>query len=603
MRRSPLPLALLLLVPATGTLSAMAACGGPNETGDPAAAANDAAVPTNPTTGTADGATGTADGGPVQVGSDATPNPGDALPLADGGAAAQCSMLALDAGPASKWAYVDTPGHLAYGALPTGERLLDFSSAGYMGGGVAIPVVPAQQTVQPSGGADDTPAIQAAIDAVSKLPATGGQRGAVLLAPGTFTLEGTLSIATSGVVLRGSGSGTGGTLVQIAGAPRTVITIAGTGGWEESATSDAITDDYVPSGTTTFHVAATTGLTPGTPVLVDRPVTAAWIHYVGMDTLVNGDAKQTWIAAGTVIHADRTIAAVSGNTVTLDAPLGDTFDIATWGAGAPRPSVSPYTFPGRIEQVGLEAMRVVAPPQTVPIDQPTYNLLDMGAVKNAWVSDVEGDEFTGGFTVESGAKWVTIQDSRVIRAALIDNEAGYPFHYSIDGQGILVQRCASSGMGVYSYGTMDYTSGPNVVLQLAMSDEDGGGKNALEPHMHWATGLLVDSVNAGTTGDTRIDLMNEGTAGSGHGWAIAFGVVWNSAAASLLIQQPPGAANWVIGTAGQEKTSSEPGIVPAGPVLPQGIIDSPGIAVAPQSLYLAQLCERLGPGALTAIGY
>jgi len=38
-------------------------------------------------------------------------------------------------------------------------------------------------------------------------------------------------------------------------------------------------------------------------------------------------------------------------------------------------------------------------------------------------------------------------------------------------------------------------------------------------------------------------------------------------------------------------------------VLPQGIIDSPGIAVAPQSLYLAQLCERLGPGALTAIGY
>jgi hypothetical protein len=573
-------LAFLAPVLATATLSVMAACGASGATSS------------SPTDGN-DAATTRADGGTTQ---------GDASTVGDGGSVL-CPMLALDAGPASQWAYVAKPGHLAYRTLPTGERLLDFSSAGYMGGGVAIPAVAVQQTVMPSGGADDTPAIQTAIDAVAKLPATDGLRGAVLLAPGTFTLQGSLSITTSGVVLRGSGSTAGGTVVQIAGAPRTVITIAGTGNWEESATSDAITDDYVPSGATTLHVASTTGLTPGTPVLVDRPVTAAWIAYVGMNDLVNGDAKQTWIAPGTVIHADRTIAAVAGNTVTLDAPLGDTFDLSTWGAGAPRPSVSPYTFPGRIEQVGLEAMRLVAPAQTVPISEPTYDVMDMGAVQNAWVSDVEGDEFTGGFTVESGAKWVTIQDSRIVRAALTDNAAGYPFHFSIDGQGILVQRCASTGMGVYSYGTMDYTSGPNVVLQMTMSDEDGGGKNALEPHMHWATGLLIDSVQAGTAGDTRIDLMNEGTAGSGHGWAMAFGVVWNSAAASLLVQDAPGTENWSIGTSGVWRTSSEPGIEPPGPVLAQGIQDSPGVAVAPQSLYLAQLCERLGPGALKAIGY
>ncbi|MGO8991987.1 MAG: hypothetical protein ACLQVI_01565 [Polyangiaceae bacterium] len=574
------------------TLSAMAACGAPAETADTASTTGGVdGAPTEPATGADASAGAQSDDASI----------GDAA-LADGGAA-QCPMLALNLGPSSKWAYVDMPGHLAYGTLPTGERLLDFSSAGYMGGGVAIPSVPVQETVNPSGGADDTPAIQAAINAVSILPATGGLRGAVLLAPGTFTLAGSLSITTSGVVLRGSGSGAGGTIVQISGTPRTVFTIGGTGAWQESTTSDEITDDYVPSGATTFHVAATTGLSPGTPVLVDRPVTAAWIHFMGMDTLVRDDAGQTWLPAGSVIHADRTIIAVSGNTVTLDAPLSDTFDYATWGAGAPHASVSPYTFPGRIEQVGLESMRLVAPEQIVPISEPTYGLLDMGAVQNAWVSDVEGDEFTGGFVVESGAKWVTIQDSRVIRVAPIDAGAGYPFHYSIDGQGILVQRCTSSGMGVYSYGTEDRTSGPNVVLNMTMLDGDGGGKNALEPHMRWATGVLVDSVNAGTTGDTRIDLMNEGTAGSGHGWAIGFGVVWNSEAVSLLVQQPPGSQNWSIGTTGLERTSSEPGILPAGPVLPQGIIDSPGTAVAPQSLYLAQLCERLGPGALKAIGY
>jgi hypothetical protein len=584
---------LVFLAPSAATiaLTAVVACSGSDDAGDtPGVATGGDAMPDE--ADISDGAVG-ADGGAVR---------GEASAVGDGGAAL-CPMLALDAGAASKWAYVDSPGHLAYGALPTGERLLDYSSAGYMGGGVALPVVPVARTVSPSGGADDTPAIQAAIDAVSMLAVAGGHRGAVLLAAGTFTLAGTLSVAASGVVLRGSGSGVGGTLVNITGAPRTVITIAGTGGWQESAVSNDITDDYVPSGATTFHVAATAGLTPGATVLIDRPVTAAWIHFMGMDTLVRDDAAQTWIAPGTVIHADRTIASVSGNTVTLDAPLGDTFDLANWGAGAARATVRPYTFPGRIEQVGLEAMKLVAPEQTVSISAPTYAVLDMGAVENAWVSDVEGDEFTSGFTVESGAKWVTIQDSRVIRAAPIDNDAGYPFHYSIDGQGILVQRCTSSGIGVYSYATQDYTPGPNVVLQMTMSNGAGGEKNALEPHMHWATGLLLDGIDAGTTGDTRIDLMNEGTAGSGHGWAIGFGVVWNSVAGSLLIQQPPGAQNWSIGSTGQQKTSSEPGIVPAGPLLPQGIIESPGLAVAPQSLYLAQLCERLGPGALTAIGY
>jgi len=39
------------------------------------------------------------------------------------------------------------------------------------------------------------------------------------------------------------------------------------------------------------------------------------------------------------------------------------------------------------------------------------------------------------------------------------------------------------------------------------------------------------------------------------------------------------------------------------PNLPEGIVDSPGTPVTPQSLYLAQLAERLGPQALKNIGY
>ena len=39
------------------------------------------------------------------------------------------------------------------------------------------------------------------------------------------------------------------------------------------------------------------------------------------------------------------------------------------------------------------------------------------------------------------------------------------------------------------------------------------------------------------------------------------------------------------------------------PILPQGIIESQGVPVAPASLYLGQLRNRLGAQALRNIGY
>jgi hypothetical protein len=133
---------------------------------------------------------------------------------------------------------------------------------------------------------------------------------------------------------------------------------------------------------------------------------------------------------------------------------------------------------------------------------------------------------------------------------------------------------------------------------MTASDSDAGAHTNLQPHQRWATGLLVDDANTPSGG---IALMNRGWDGSGHGWAIGFGVVWNGVANDFLIQQPPGTQNWSIGGTGTQTTASAPGS-DAGP-LPQGIIDSQGTPVAPKSLYLAQLCERLGPAALSAIGY
>src|SRR5262249_20034559 len=100
--------------------------------------------------------------------------------------AAICVMARNTSAQTSQWAFVGPDGKLAYKTLPAGDRIMDFSFAGYKGGGVALPFVSAVQTMSPSG-QDDTAAIQAAIDAVSgRSPDANGTRAAVLLSAGTF---------------------------------------------------------------------------------------------------------------------------------------------------------------------------------------------------------------------------------------------------------------------------------------------------------------------------------------------------------------------------------------------------------------------------------
>jgi hypothetical protein len=106
----------------------------------------------------------------------------------------------------SRWVSMDGQ-RLRYTSDARGNRIMDFSHAGYGGGGVALPDVRAARTLDAVPG-DNTARIQAAIDEVSRLqPDASGLRGAVVLAAGTFDVAGTLTLAVSGVVLRGSGSG------------------------------------------------------------------------------------------------------------------------------------------------------------------------------------------------------------------------------------------------------------------------------------------------------------------------------------------------------------------------------------------------------------
>ena len=115
-------------------------------------------------------------------------------------------------------------GKLTYGPYANHKRDLkvniipDFSHAGYMGGGVALPSyasIPVQVTLSPQDAGDDHARITQAIDQVASLsPDARGIRGAIFLTAGRYRVSQPIVINTSGIILRGEGQGVDGTIIE-----------------------------------------------------------------------------------------------------------------------------------------------------------------------------------------------------------------------------------------------------------------------------------------------------------------------------------------------------------------------------------------------------
>ena len=494
----------------------------------------------------------------------------------------------------STWVYFGPDNVLHYATDSQGNRIMDFSYAGYGGGGVTIPDVPVQVAVNPVFG-DNTGNIQHAIDQVSaQAPNANGIRGAVFLQPGIYEVDGTLNITASGVVLRGSGSGTNGSVIKMGASPHLLLSIQGSGSWQTVGSPAAMIDSYVPSGTMSFNVDDASGFGVGDTILIRRPVTAAWVNFMGMDHLIRNGQPQTWLSVGSSITTDRVIAAINGNQVTLDVPLTDSFDSIY--LNPPGGTIIRYTFPGRISHVGVEHLSVIAPPADVDISLPQYTALSLSAVINAWARDIAIQDTQNSITLSNSVKQVTL-DSVSVTHTITHSGSDAPADFSISGTQVLVNRCSVIGSGVWPVVTQSRVTGPVAVLNFIASER------GFSPHQRWATGLLCDGCQfpGATSGTPGIAYSNRGTDGSGHGWDAGWGVAWNVTTPYLLVQKPPGVDNWCIGCVGTELTKSMPG--GNGTLLPNGIYDSLGTPVIPSSLYLEQLRERLGDGALANIGY
>ncbi len=452
---------------------------------------------------------------------------------------------------------------------------MDFSYAGY-GGGVAIPGVPAVITVSPLGG-DDTTNIQNAIDAVSQMPLTNVFRGTVLLGKGIFYCSGTLTIKASGVVLRGYGTGVPGTMIRMTSAPHLCISIEGISS-EENSEHIPITDKYVPSGATSFHVVDGSSFKPGDAIFIYRPATPAWVAFMGMDDLVRSGKKEQWVGD---TATRRTATAVSGNTITLDVPLSDSFD--SQYLNPPGAWVAHSSTSGWVHDVGVENLRIMSPARTTSIDQKSYRAIEMNNASDVWVRNMAMDDPINCIHTGANTSRITIKDV-AIKHTVATIGAALPADFAVDGTQTLLVHCTDVGTHLFYFATLTGATGPNVLFNCEFS-----GNGSISPREQWATGLLFDNCRVNGGG---IDLMNRGEVGSGHGWTSSWSEAWNCAAKNYIIQQPPGAANWAIGCTGQQDLAPMP--FGKGPMLPQGIIESNDQPVEPASLYLEQLSERLG---------
>jgi hypothetical protein len=491
-------------------------------------------------------------------------------------------MLSADTPNYSRLVYPGKDGRLVYTPDERGNRIPDFSLCGYRGGGEPLPDVPVRAELSPGSG-DATARVQAALDRVSAMRLDkNGLRGALLLRKGRYGISGSVRIAASGVVLRGEGDGPEGTVIEGTGrGQRSLIVIKGPDPDHAGGQGAPILDDYVPVGATSLRVADTTRFHPADSVIVRRAGNAAWIRELGMDHIpprADGGAVHQW--SPFELEFERIVTAVDGDRLTLDSPI--TCAIETrWGGGAVREFRDQ-----RIRNCAVENLRGVSAfdPAVTSLygrerekyhsdEDHAWSLISIDNAAEAWVRHVTALHFGYACVEVRRARQVTVEDCDCREmVSILTGSRRYAF--VLGGQLTLVRRCTADSAR-HDFVVQARACGPNVFLRC----KAGRSFASSEPHHRWSVGGLYDNVRA------DIAIQDRQNYGSGHGWSGANYVAWNCEG-SLICQKPPTAQNWAIGEVGKRP----PG---AFRPRPEGWWESPGRHVSPESLYEAQLKDRL----------
>jgi hypothetical protein len=301
-------------------------------------------------------------------------------------------------------------------------------------------------------------------------------------------------------------------------------------------------------------------------VCIYHPCTDKWLASINYGEVGNDPSVyKDWTSSSAPIYYHRTVTKVThtdGETVVeFNAPVFYTL----------RKSLSQsvlYRFKRTaLQNIGLENLRVDCAAKAIPDENHSWNCIGYKNADNCWARDVVATHFgqAGFFTERATA--ITFENCYALDpVGEVTGERMYNFNQSSRSQLILYKHCYARG-GRHNFISNGTSTVSGCVVYKCKSE---GSRTSSEGHRLWSQGMLFDSYEdfnpiSGSSLLVTLGFYNRWNMGSGHGWAMVHGVMWNcnmvtdhssteakanspnNTRTGIYCEKPPSAQNYAIG--------------------------------------------------------